>query len=198
MLTPGYSELAFLLIGIVVGYFGAYHRSRRDIAALERHAESHFKLAHEQYAMQVKQTDLSQRRIKIQEAYDQLGRWLHSLERTIDEVWFGCATEDESTRKHAKRIVDEWPWETLKVPAEFYAAGFYWSSDIRELIRKFEGASAEFTIRAAVAIDEKDSHHERYEPGSRNGRVWESRSTLLSIIDDIREAARGDLCPKEE
>lgn len=193
-----FAETMMLFVGLVAGYFGAYYRSRRDMLMLERQIDCHFKLAQQQYKLQIDQIDQGQRRVKVQEAYDQLGRWLHRLERTIDEVWFGCASQDKDVEQNARRIVEQWPWETLKLPAEFYSAGFYWSGDVRELIRKFERASVGFTTEAMLALNSKHKVGEQEAVHSETSRVWHCRSELLSIIDDIRATARADLAPQED
>ncbi|WP_134662611.1 MULTISPECIES: hypothetical protein [Amycolatopsis] len=186
--------MAALLIGLAVGYFAAQYRSRRDIRVLERNIDVHLTLARAQLQMQVDSAAEAQKNARRAEAYDQLGRWLHDLERTIDEVWSGCCMDDASVRDQARATLDRWPWETLRVPYEFASAQFYWSEMTRERLREFSGISSKFVNSAMIAIGaDMSGEEEQRRLGEWKSRVWESRSDLLAAIDRVRDRVGVEL-----
>lgn len=189
------------MIGLLVvaglacaGYLvGAGHASRqrdRDLEVMDRQVNAQMLFAEQQFKKQLAAERDRRTEERIGLAYEALGRWLHDLDRTIDEVWSGVHSTEEPIRTKAELIVRHWPWETLVVPVEASGARLYWGSGIRAAIRKFAGESADFVNRARAAFDQ-GSDGERVEETRR--RLWESFNHMHGILDEIRDQARSDL-----
>lgn len=185
-----------IIIGFVCSAYslGAAHTVRRrdrDLEVMGRQVDAHLLFADQQFEKQLaaERGRRTEERVKL--AYEALGRWLHDLDRTIDEVWSGAHSMEEPIRAKAELIVRHWPWETLVVPVEASGARLYWGSEVRALIRKFSGESSNFVIRAQTAL------HQGLGDGARvddiRGRLWESFNHMHGILDEIRDQARNDL-----
>jgi hypothetical protein len=132
-------------------------------------------------------------RERLTDAYDRLGVWLYNLERTIDEVWFGYYGEDASVVRRARDLLENWYPETLRVPLEACSAQFYWSTEVREEIRKFEGLSFNFVAYATAAISNKQTNESEALIQEAGSEMRQSRRELLAALDRIRDYVRLDL-----
>jgi hypothetical protein len=187
------TSLAVLVVGILVGYFGAYYRSKKDIFLINAQIDAHFNLAKDQYEMQLEAVRAGQNRVKLDESYERLAMWLNQLERTIDELWFGCCGHDEVAERRAWQITDQWPWETLRVPQDVCSAQLYWSSAVRERLRDFNGKSGDLVMSVRVAITLKREAQDAVDHVDKQTEVWKARSLLLSVLDQVRDQVRIDL-----
>ncbi|WP_134046328.1 hypothetical protein [Amycolatopsis arida] len=185
--------LIILITGIIAGYFGAYYRSRGDVRLVQSQVDTHFNLVLRQHEMQLEAARQADLRKRLSDAYGQLGGWLHDLERSIDEVWFGCSSKDDATRLRTRHLLDSWPWETLRLPVEMRSAEFYWSSAVRGEIRQFEGLSVSFVNKARQAISEEHVSDDRNGSDEFGSAVWGSRLELRAALDRIRDQVRLDL-----
>ncbi|MFE9554199.1 hypothetical protein ACFYOD_12045 [Streptomyces sp. NPDC006703] len=173
-----------------LGEAGAIRRRDRDLEVMRNQVDAHMSLAERQLQAQ---RDAERERYvqeRVEGAYEELGRWLYDLDRTIDEVWAGAHTADAEIRAKASLIVRGWPWETLRVPEHASGAQLYWSSEVRALNRKFAGASAQFINRATVALTHADDGERSQDV--RDG-LWRSFNEMHGILGEVRDQARHDL-----
>ncbi|MFF2659404.1 hypothetical protein ACFVUH_18820 [Kitasatospora sp. NPDC058032] len=182
---------ALVYLGYVLGEAGAIRRRDRDLEVIHRQVDAQLRFAEQQSR---RQRDVERERHvqeRMEGAYEALGRWLHDLDRTIDEVWAGAHTADELSRAKAESIVERWPWGTLAVPEFASGAQLYWSGEVRALNRKFAGESARFISRARAALMCGDEDGEGLQ--DVRGRLWESLNDMHDILGEVREQARRDL-----
>ena len=178
-------------VGYVLGAAQAIRRRDRDLEVMHRQVDAQLRFAEQQSREQ--RAMERERRVeeRVEQAYEALGRWLHELDRTIDEVWAGAHATEESIRAKAELIVRQWPWETLVVPVEASGAQLYWGSEVRALIRKFAGESSRFVLRAGAALDHEAD--DRVRSDDPRGRLWESFNHMHEILSEVRDQARSDL-----
>ena len=179
-------------MGVAAGYFSANHRSQRDIQLIQTQIDTHLSLALRQHEMQIEASQQAELRKRQADAYDKLGIWLHNLERTIDEIFFGYIGQDESARHRARQLLASWHPDILRVPLEASSAEFYWSAAVRKAIRQFEGESFNFITHSSAGISrtekvEYSDRLQRYESA-----IHESRDDLLGALDRIRDLVRID------
>ncbi|WP_338682817.1 hypothetical protein QD712_13425 [Streptomyces acidiscabies] len=177
-------------LGYRLGETSAIRRHDRDLDVMRHQVEAHVRFTEQQFHVQREAERERYIQERMERSYEELGRWLHTLDRTIDEVWAGVHATDEEIQAKASLIVRAWPWETLRVPEHASGAQLYWSSEVRALNRKFAGASAGFVNRAASALkqngDEGKSHDAR-------SALWESFNEMHNILGEVRDQARCDL-----
>jgi len=182
---------ALLYLGYVLGVAGETRRRDRDLEVMHRQVDAQLRFSEQQFRTQ---RDVERERYvqeRMERAYEVLGRWLHDLDRTIDEVWAGAHAADEPSRAKAELIVQRWPWETLVAPEYASGAQLYWSNEVRALNRKFAGASARFMGRARAALLGSDDEVEGLQ--DVRGRLWESFNDMHDILSEVRGQARRDL-----
>lgn len=178
--------------GYALGAAQAIRRRDRDLEVMRGQVDAQLLFAEQQYQKQLAAEKDHRREERVGLAYEALGRWLHDLDRTIDEVWAGAHSTEESIHAKAELIVRNWPWETLAVPIEASGARLYWSSEVRALIRKFAGESSRFVTWARTTFDQGLGDDGAQVDDARQ-RLWESFNNMHGIIDEIRDQARGDL-----
>ncbi|MER7179799.1 hypothetical protein ABT404_10000 [Streptomyces hyaluromycini] len=181
----------FVCAGYMLGAAHAIRRRDRDLEVMRRQVDAQLLFAEQQFKKQLAAERDRRTEERVEFAYEALGRWLHDLDRTIDEVWSGAHSTEESIRAKAELIVRHWPWETLVVPVEASGARLYWGSEVRALIRKFAGESSHFVSRARTALDQGLGDGARVD--DTRGRLWESFNHMHGILDEIRDQARSDL-----
>ncbi|MFJ1590117.1 hypothetical protein ACIOD0_07690 [Kitasatospora albolonga] len=178
--------------GYVLGAAHAIRRRDRDLEVMRGQVDAQLLFAEQQFQKQLAAEKDRRREERVGLAYEALGRWLHDLDRTIDEVWAGAHSAEESIHAKAELIVRHWPWETLVVPVEASGARLYWSSEVRALIRRFAGESSCFVTWARTVLDQGLGDDGAQVDDARR-RLWESFNNMHGIIDEIRDQARGDL-----
>ncbi|MFE3598172.1 hypothetical protein [Streptomyces sp. NPDC059142] len=180
--------LAYL--GYRLGEASAIRRRDRDLDVMHHQVKANMQFAEQQ--LHVQQEAERERYIqeRVERSYEELGRWLYALDRTIDEVWAGVHATDVEIQIKASLIVRKWPWETLRVPEHASGAQLYWSSEVRALNRKFAGASAGFVNHASIALKQNS---EEDKPQDTLGTLWESFNEMHDVLSEIRDQARYDL-----
>ncbi|MFF4386823.1 hypothetical protein ACFY0G_08540 [Streptomyces sp. NPDC001552] len=187
----GLLTAAFLVyLGYRLGAADTIRRRDRDLEVMRNQVEAHLRFADQQLQAQREAERERYLQERVEGAYEALGRWLHDLDRTIDEVWAGAHATDEAIRTKAELIVRRWPWEALGVPEYASGAQLYWSSEVRALTRKFAGASARFTNRAKGALTHSGDCEGLQDV---RARLWESVNDMHGILGEVRDQARRDL-----
>lgn len=181
-----------LAVGTWLGYTGASRQSARDVDVLERTIAGHLRLAERQQELRHQAEHAQRARERMEEAYDVLARWLRELSRTIDEAWAGSVTGREEAIAKSALILDRWPWETLRIPVDIAWAELYWSSEVRSLLDKFDGASSRFVLKGKSSLRAGASQEK---PGGLDvgTAFFEEKAKLHSILSEVRDQARQDL-----
>lgn len=181
---------SLVYLGYRLGAAGTIRRRDRDLEVMRNQVDAQLRLAEQQLQAQ---RDVERERYvqeRVEGAYEALGRWLHDLDRTIDEVWAGVHATDAAIRTKAELIVRRWPWEALGVPEYASGAQLYWSGEVRALTRKFAGTSARFTNRATNVLAHSDDGEGLQD---LHARLWESCNDMHGILGEVRDQARRDL-----
>ncbi|MFI9099535.1 hypothetical protein ACIGXA_03350 [Streptomyces fildesensis] len=183
--------LLALAAGTRLGYIVASRGTARDIEMLEKHFESSQQIALQQHQMQLEADNQRRTRQELKESYEALGLWLHELERTFEELYWGSATSRVDAKDKVRRVLDYRPWEVLILPAHMAFSEFYWTSDVRTLLRKLDGDYAKFLAQVRITMIESEDimpDDRKFNPGA-----WAARGELLSSVNSIRDQARRDL-----
>jgi hypothetical protein len=184
------SSSGLLGLGYLLGSANTVRRRDRDLGAMRHQADVQLRFTEQQFQAQRDAEREGHLRERTEEAHDTLGRWLHDLDRTIDEVWAGVCSAEEAVRAKAHLIVRRWPWETLAVPVYASGAQLYWSSEVRTLIRKFDGTSAKFIMQAAAALTRSGDADGIQQV---RGDLWKVSNDLHGVLSEVRDQARLDL-----
>lgn len=187
------TALLALTIGTRLGYILSARGTVHDVAMIERHFETSKQLFERQYELQFLADQRRRTREELKKSYENLGVWLHTLERTIGEINAGATTSRLQVRNKARALMGDRPWDVITPPVSLAASEFYWSSEVRKLITKFEAPYANFASRVTSIIGRQPD-----EAGPTKGviidqRAWELRDELFSIIHEIKTQVRADL-----
>lgn len=209
MLTQVLPVLGALIGSLIAGlttYAAGARRAKTDLEIAERQTktqvetarqqvESQLEAARQQARATVEVETEKHRREKLEEAYGHLMTWIDELEQTVNDVWGGLFAEDAETQANIRRVLDQWPWETLRPPKEATATQHYWSKEISELRRSFSGASAAFHSAAGAALETApNSDSDRDETVQKLiSETWKGHSKLIGILEDIRTQAHADV-----
>ncbi|MGH8791133.1 MAG: hypothetical protein ACRDXX_00600 [Stackebrandtia sp.] len=190
---------ATLLVGVLLGAWTTSHliarRMRVEADGLLHMTEHSLRVIQDQQRFQVEAARQQRRDAKVEEAYESLSQWLHSLHHAIDQIWEGCcASRDGEETARARHLLDEWPWETLRTPAHIAPLEIYWSSRIWDLIGEFRGASAAFTTRARRELHRREQaiRAGESEPPAM-GDVWGECVTMWGLLGKLRDQARREM-----
>jgi YD repeat-containing protein len=189
--------IAGTLTGVLIGAIATFANGVRRSRDLERQARAHLASGIEQQKILIYAEQVREQRKRIEESYAKLMSWLHDLERTIDEIWDGIYMTDNQGLTRVKHILDQWPWETLRVPRDLSFAEIYWSIEIRSLLRRFSGKSSRYVLGTRMIIEAKIESNVESDDDSMQQRteMWDERGRLLGVIDEIRKQVRTELAP---
>ncbi|MFI1091842.1 hypothetical protein [Streptomyces sp. NPDC020917] len=185
------TALVALGIGTRLGYVLSSRGTARDVAMMERHFEASRQLFERQCELQFIADRRSRAREELKKSYVDLGIWLHTLERTIDEINAGAKTSRPHVRNKARGILGDRPWSVISPPAALASSEFYWSSEVRKLVTKLEAPYANFISRVSSIIRRQSTDEESAE--NFDQQAWGLRNELISIIHEIKTQARADL-----
>ncbi|MFB9908498.1 hypothetical protein [Allokutzneria oryzae] len=182
-----------LSFGIALGALVSRWKTRQDVLVLERQIDVHLELAGRQHQAFLDTVRDRDSRRDLRDVYDDLARWTHLLERTVDEVWSACQTADEDLRKRALVAVDEWVWGSLRVPAEYVPSSLCWSGEIHRRVREFKEKSFTFMFAARSVLKHEHRVGLDSAPSPRSANVREPYLEALSALDRVRSCARVEL-----
>ncbi|GAA4013138.1 hypothetical protein GCM10022247_39730 [Allokutzneria multivorans] len=177
--------------GIALGVLVSRWRSRQDVAVLERQITVHMELSGRQHQAFLDAVREQDGRRDLREVYDDLARWAHVLERTVEEVWSACQTADEQLRKRALVTVEDWVWGGGQVPAEHVAASLCWSGDVHRRVREFRATSFDFMFAARTVL--KHDQRVGLDSKPRDTSAREPYLATLAALDEVRACARVEL-----
>lgn len=181
-----------ILLGGATASIAAFWKNRGNSASLEASFKAHAERI-DRFHQESLQALLTRDKIaRTDESYRMLSSWLYRLEKTIDDVWEGCCSSDAGARSRANFILDEWPWETLRVPPDVAPFQFYWTSRIQDLIRDFSGASADFVAESRIVME---SIPDERQDNRALSNIWELRNQLFAKIDLVRSQMRTESQP---
>jgi hypothetical protein len=181
-----------LAIGTRIGYIVAARGTAHQMELMDRHFESSRQLFERQQEIQ-RETDLHKRsREELKTSYEVLGLWLHQVGQTLDEIYFGAASNEKQMREKAEVLISRRPWEAVSPPAAAASAEFYWSPDVLRKIRELRGPYAQFISRTRSAMTQPESGDES--PSSRiEDDAWHHWNEMHSLITGIKNQVRDDL-----
>ena len=177
--------------GIALGTLLSRWKTRQDVAVLERQINVHLELSGRQHQAFLDAVREQDSRRDLREVYDDLARWTHVLERTVEEVWSACQTADEQLRKRALVTVEDWVWGGGQVPAEHVAASLCWSGDVHQRVREFKTKSFDFMFAARTVL--KHDQRVGLDSKPRDTSVHGPYLDTLSALDKVRACARTEL-----
>ncbi|WP_043267470.1 hypothetical protein [Streptomyces sp. CT34] len=180
-----------LAVGTWLGYTGASQQSERDVTVLERTITAQLRLAEQQQALKYRAEHAERAQARMTEAYNVLARWLRELSRTIDEVWAGTVTSKEDEAARSELLLDQWPWETLRIPVDIAWAEIYWSREVRDLLDKFRGTSATFVRDGRAALRLSSENNQLAQDVGRE--FYAQKDKLHGVLADVRDQARQEL-----
>ncbi|GHA78911.1 MULTISPECIES: hypothetical protein [Streptomyces] len=181
-----------LAAGVRLGYVVAARGTARDVEVMDRHFEGNRRIFERQYELQFEADQKRRAREEMKVSYEALGVWLHTLDRTLDEINAGATTSRKDVRDKARSLLGGRPWEVINPPVDLASAEFYWSSETRKLLRKLKSPYAGFVSRVRLVMD-------TLEAAENEGIVnvdhesWEYRNQLYSIVNEIKDQVRKDL-----
>ncbi|MFC5186030.1 hypothetical protein [Actinomadura harenae] len=137
-------------------------------------------------------------RQKLETAYEAVTEWLDGMERLIDEPWGHICADGPEHREAARKIVDDWPWETLRPPLAVSRLSYCWSEEVRELIYSLGGISSKLCFGASVANTNREAPKEKQGDYRRaQSEVWESRQDFQVKVAKTRRTIRKELLGAE-
>jgi len=181
-----------LAIGTRIGYIVAARGTAHHMELMDRHFE-HSRQLFENQQKQQRETDLYLRsRDDLKSSYEVLGVWLHQVGQTLDEIYFGAASDNEPMREKAATLVSARPWEVVSPPASAAAAEFYWSPAVLRMIRELQMPYARFISRIRQTLKQATSERT---PGPSDSEevVWRHWQELHSLIAGVKSQAREDI-----
>jgi hypothetical protein len=207
--------IAGALVGGLTAYAAGVVKSRSDLRVAEWQVEAQLAISDGARQTQIAIDRDRQNRQKVEEAYGHLMEWLYDIEATIEEIYSGLFTDDEETLIRCVKLIDEWPWETLRAPRYTASIRYLWSAEVSERLGSFMGKSANFTAVALHAYiihvpdpvmrrcapgptaDNRAESRKRYTSnpteGMPTGDVWRGRCELLNSIADVRVQVRREM-----
>ncbi|WP_143031624.1 hypothetical protein [Actinacidiphila guanduensis] len=179
-------------VGARIGYLLGAKRSQHDIEMIERHFETSRQIFERQHELQLNSDRKRAALDSLKKSYDDLAVWLHGLERKIDEIHAATTTTRREVHVKACTLIGDRPWETINPPVSLAASEFYWSDEVRRLIRKLSAPYGAFIMRvkdvmATIKYSESESGP------IIDDHSWEARDRLIAVINEIRAQARSDL-----
>jgi hypothetical protein len=132
---------------------------------------------------------------KIDDSYGKLLGWLYELEVTTDGVRLATWSKKPDVIHRSLKVVEEWPWQTLRPPRYVASTQHYWSDDVRALVDSFYRDSAPFISSALIRLARlgRAAEHDRAEDDRQAGNLDEAAAKLRKTFARIREQVRREL-----
>ncbi|MFI7101917.1 hypothetical protein ACIBK8_21420 [Streptomyces sp. NPDC050161] len=192
MLVNLITVLLVLAVGTRLGYALVNRSTAREVDVIDRHFANSLQMWERHHQLQHRADAAIRARSEMKESYERLGIWLYELDRRLSEVKVGAVSREPELKAKAQIILGERPWEIVHPPAELAACQFYWSAEVRKLLRSLEGPHSHFltAVREATGKDNPVDANVRHR---NENKVWERGNQLWRIIEEVRDQARLDL-----
>jgi hypothetical protein len=211
------------VLGALIGHRATTAKARADKRIAEMQAETQRDIAAQQLAAQ---RELAERQAELQmsieaakrhserleEAYRPMMRWLDEIQATFEEVHEALFSDNQQDLARAMRIIDEWPFRTLRAPSYTAETGYLWSDAVWAKFGEFSGASVHWHSRASRAMFSHMTHEtrvstlgpgraKRLEEGLRGrphprdirGDVCMEQRKLVAKLDNVRAEVQREI-----
>lgn len=166
--------------------------TERDIA--EQRLAAQRELDERQADLQISVEAAKRHSEQLEEAYRPMMRWLDEIQATLETVHEALFSENQQDLARAMKIVDEWPFQTLRAPSYTVETGYLWSDAVWAKFGEFSGASVHWHNRASRAMFTYMTHETRVStlgPG-RAKRLEEGLQGRPHLTD-----IRADVCMEQ-
>lgn len=180
-------------IGALVAYLVGRGQQRTSNKVAQLQAHTQLEVARSQAQAQIAAKRDEQLRQAIEESYGLLMDWLHDVEQLMDDLWALLCTEGQEARDSARKILDDWPWTTIKPPKETAHTRFYWSANVNELLREFSGQSSRLVNAGNRANHEKCGSDDWERLENPRGEFWNTKNDIRRIFVRIERIVREEM-----
>lgn len=204
MNLPSYLQILSALgaggvISAATTYVVGKRQQKTSLAVSRMQVSAQVQIAEKQFKAQLGVEHFKMRQERLEEAYSYLMAWLYDIESTIDDIWRHICSEGDDHREAVRKLLRDWPWETLRPPRDAAKMRYYWDPKVEDLLDRFSEESSPFYTHADVAnmdINEatrKDRAQKEAVRQEYRIEVWRDRSVMRRTIRDIRNIIRDEL-----